>query len=560
MYRHPNVNYAAPDAAKNQSMFVRPLSAVGPAQTQAVAGVWRPWHQPRCSWWTGQSYQQPQWPTTSKKNSTFNWKEWRRHGVLPNVVTQGSFHLSGVRMECSDKEPPLKRRKSTGDTVGTSEHVKSQHSPKCSAPRESKEENSPWLKKVIGLPLTPGKFPPSRETKAELKRHWEDLTFPYGCGPQTDRSSHGQTFDFSVMSYNILSQELLLSNAYLYKHCNPHVLEWRHRFTNIIKELEQHSADIMCLQEVQEDHYQRQIKPTLESLGYHCEYKRRTGRKPDGCAVVFKRNRFSLLSCHPVEYFRRGIPLLDRDNVGLILLLQPVDPSGSACNVCVANTHLLYNPRRGDIKLAQLAMLLAEISRVAQLADGSTCPVLLCGDFNSVPWSPLYSFIKERTLEYVGMPVGKVSGQEEGSRGQRILEAPIWPPSLGISQKCQYECQPKEAKVKKQEASLNSLDKARIEHSLKLTSVYSHKLNRSMQPEITTCHSRSAITVDYIFYSATQDESVRTECSVPAQRGLQLLARLALVGEAELEEVSGLPNKHNSSDHLPLIARFRLQS
>lgn len=147
---------------------------------------------------------------------------------------------------------------------------------------------------------------------------------------------------------------------------------------------------------------------TFPLSGYHCEYKRRTGKKPDGCAVVFKRSRFSLLSHTPVEYFRRGIPLLDRDNVGLILLLQPVGTSSTSCRVCVANTHLLYNPRRGDIKLTQLAMLLAEIYRVARQADGETCPVLLCGDFNSVPWSPLYSFIKESKLEYVGMPIGKV--------------------------------------------------------------------------------------------------------------------------------------------------------
>ncbi|XP_036437089.1 protein angel homolog 2 [Colossoma macropomum] len=539
-------------------MLVRPLSAVGSAQT--VVSLWRLWHQPRCSWLVSHSCQrQLQCHTTSKKHSTYSWNEWRRPGVLPNAAPRGGFHLSAGRMDRSDKEPPLKRRKSAEDK-GTGEQVKLQHSSKRSAQREHREASPSWLRNVIGVPLTPGKFPPSPESKAELRRHWEDLSVFYDCEPQSDGSLCEKTFDFSVMSYNILSQELLLSNAYLYKHCNPRILEWRHRFTNIIKELEQYSADIMCLQEVQEDHYQRQIKPRLESLGYHCEYKRRTGRKPDGCAVVFKRNRFSLLSCHTVEYFRRGIPLLDRDNVGLILLLQPVGPSGSACRVCVANTHLLYNPRRGDIKLAQLAMLLAEINRVAQLADGRTCPVLLCGDFNSVPWSPLYSFIKESQLEYVGMPIGKVSGQEESSRGQRILTAPIWPPSLGISQQCQYEHQPKDAQTKEQEASLNGVDKARIEHGLKLTSAYAHKLKGSRQPEITTCHSRSAITVDYIFYSATQDESVKTECSVPAERGLQLLARLALVGEAELREVNGLPNEHNSSDHLPLIAQFRLHS
>ncbi|XP_072536397.1 protein angel homolog 2 [Salminus brasiliensis] len=539
-------------------MFARHLNAVGSAQTQVVVGVWRPWYQPRCSWWTGQPYQQqPLCSSSSKKHSTFSWSEWRRPGILPNAVPRGSFHLSTGRMDHFDKQPPFKRRKSAEDK-GTGEQVKLQRSPKRSAPSENKEQGLAWLKNVIGVPLSPGRFPPSPATKAELKRHWEDLSLLNSSGPQADGTLHGKTFDFSVMSYNILSQELLLSNTYLYKHCNPRVLEWRHRFTNIIKELEQHSADIMCLQEVQEDHYQKQIKPMLESLGYHCEYKRRTGRKPDGCAVVFKRNRFSLLSCHPVEYFRQGISLLDRDNVGLILLLQPVEPSGSACSLCVANTHLLYNPRRGDIKLAQLAMLLAETSRVSRLADGTTCPVLLCGDFNSVPQSPLYSFVKESKLEYVGMPIGKVSGQEESSRGQRVLAAPIWPPSLGISQQCQYEFKSNEHKVKdlKQEASLNS-----IEHGLKLTSAYSHYLKENGQPEITTCHSRTAITVDYIFYSPTQgDGCVHTECSMPEERGLQLLARLALVSEAELGEVNGLPNQHNSSDHLPLIAQFRLHS
>ncbi len=150
------------------------------------------------------------------------------------------------------------------------------------------------------------------------------------------------------------------------------------------------------------------LQSLAHKTGYHCEYKRRTGRKPDGCAVVFKRERFSLVACHPVEYFRHGIPLLDRDNVGLIVLLRPIGPHSSLTNICVANTHLLYNPRRGDIKLAQLAVLLAEISRVAQLPDSSVCPVLLCGDFNSVPWSPLYRFIRDSRLEYDDLPIGKV--------------------------------------------------------------------------------------------------------------------------------------------------------
>uniref|UniRef100_A0A8C7N5K7 Uncharacterized protein n=1 Tax=Oncorhynchus kisutch TaxID=8019 RepID=A0A8C7N5K7_ONCKI len=56
------------------------------------------------------------------------------------------------------------------------------------------------------------------------------------------------------------------------------------------------------------------------------------GMKPDGCAGVYKKDCLSLLSSHPMEYFRRGIPLLDRSNLGLVLLLRPMGPfSPEAC-------------------------------------------------------------------------------------------------------------------------------------------------------------------------------------------------------------------------------------
>ncbi|XP_060770188.1 protein angel homolog 2 isoform X3 [Neoarius graeffei] len=528
-----------------QPMFARPLSAVGFAPAAAV--IWR-----QLYWRNTVPLITIRKPFISPRPlSPFIWSEF------PSIDHTRRLHLSLGLMKHPDPEPPLKRRKSL-ESEHSSESV--QPSPKRSASRETRAPNLAFLHNITDVQLPSEKLSLSLDStgnKTELKRQWEDLTdsvASISVGP----------FDFSVMSYNILSQELLLSNPYLYKHCKPRVLEWHHRFANLITELERHAADIMCLQEVQEDHYQKQIKPSLENLGYQCEYKRRTGRKLDGCMVAFKKSRFTLFSSHPVEYFRQGIPVLDRDNVGLIVVLKPVGASGSECNVCVVNTHLLYNPRRGDIKLAQLALLLAEIGRVAQQDDGTTCPVLLCGDFNSVPASPLYTFITGSKLEYAGMPIGKVSGQEESPRGQRILTSPLWPSSLGISQLCQYEGQTNaepDGKESEQQCSNKGLNKPSIEHGFKLTSVYSHYLKESGHREITTCHSRTAITVDYIFYSPAQrDESGWTECNAAPQRGLQLLSRLALVSESELREVNGLPNQCHSSDHLPLIARFRLHS
>jgi len=45
----------------------------------------------------------------------------------------------------------------------------------------------------------------------------------------------------------------------------------------------------------------------------------------------------------------------------------------------------------------------------------------------------------------------------------------------------------------------------KIEHRLKLQSSYEHHLVADGRPEITTCHSRTALTVDYILYSPGTD-------------------------------------------------------
>ncbi|XP_035535110.1 protein angel homolog 2 [Morone saxatilis] len=436
--------------------------------------------------------------------------------------------------------------------------------------------SNPW--QVVGAsrePPPPGTSPPVRQRKdvkpaKSLHRHWETPACSTGVQPPGGSAA----FDFSVMSYNILSQELLQDNAYLYRHCNPAVLHWNHRLPNLLAEIQQYNADILCLQEVQEDHYENQIKPALQALGYQCEYKKRTGSKPDGCAVIFKSSRLSLLSSNPVEYFRPGDALLDRDNVGLVVLLQLNDATGQSdpsAFICVANTHLLYNPRRGDIKLAQLAILLAEISRLSRLPDGSTNPVVLCGDFNSTPRSPLYSFLTTGSLDYRGLQIGTVSGQETSPRGQRLLTSPIWSQSLGIDYQCQYKNQStaeSSCDSPTVEGAISNLtvedlankaavafNRSRIEHSLKLQSSYQHHLMPDGRPEITTYHSRTSMTVDYILYTP---ESI-TPPSLPGGRGLHLLGRLSLVGQSELEEVSGLPNHYHSSDHLPLLARFRFR-
>lgn len=143
-------------------------------------------------------------------------------------------------------------------------------------------------------------------------------------------------------------------------------------------------------------------------------YKRRTGNKTDGCATCYRSSCFSEVSVTPLEFFRPETELLDRHNVGIVLLLMPVVTKGSEVKakgqlLCVANTHLLFNPKRGDVKLAQLAILLAEIDCMVKSCEGEHCNLILCGDYNSLPHTPLYELITTGELYFQGLPAWMVS-------------------------------------------------------------------------------------------------------------------------------------------------------
>lgn len=97
--------------------------------------------------------------------------------------------------------------------------------------------------------------------------------------------------------------------------------------------------------------------------GYASIYKQRTGNNVDGIAIYYKRDVFELVDHTTVEYFQPGVSVLDRHNVGLVAKLAVrANPSRY---LVVATTHLLYNPRRHDVKLAQMQVLLAEVERFA---------------------------------------------------------------------------------------------------------------------------------------------------------------------------------------------------
>lgn len=92
-------------------------------------------------------------------------------------------------------------------------------------------------------------------------------------------------------------------------------------------ELEDAQGDIVCLQEVQVDHYEQHINPFMQELGYDGIFKQKsrenTGMysKVDGCATFWKRNKFTMTENYSIEFnecARRSAQDLNLDDIGII--------------------------------------------------------------------------------------------------------------------------------------------------------------------------------------------------------------------------------------------------
>nr|POE68918.1 carbon catabolite repressor protein 4 like 1 [Quercus suber] len=222
---------------------------------------------------------------------------------------------------------------------------------------------------------------------------------------------------FTVLSYNILS-DVYATNE-LYSYCPSWALSWPYRRQNLLREIVGYRADIVCLQEVQSDHYEEFFAPELDKHGYVGLYKRKTNEvyigntnTIDGCATFFRRDRFSHVKKYEVEFNKAAQSWTDsqlpsaqkktalnrlfKDNVALIVVLeakfsnQGADNPGKRQLLCVANTHVNVHQDLKDVKLWQVHTLLKGLEKIAASAD---IPMLVCGDFNSVPGSAPHALL-----------------------------------------------------------------------------------------------------------------------------------------------------------------------
>lgn len=228
---------------------------------------------------------------------------------------------------------------------------------------------------------------------------------------------------FVIVSYNILADRNVWNHrSELYWHVPPFLLDWDARKRKLVRELGLWSPDIICFQEV--DYYE-DLNEELQKE-YIGVYTARTGEAHDGCAIFWRKNRFELLEVEHIKFKDHDL----RDNVAQLCVLQStsktlnctevMDKAGRtisrSCDsknnrVIVGNIHVLFNPKRGDVKLGQARVLLEKAHAICE--KWGNAPLAIAGDFNSTPWSALYEFITSSQLDLAFHDRRNISGQEE---------------------------------------------------------------------------------------------------------------------------------------------------
>lgn len=235
------------------------------------------------------------------------------------------------------------------------------------------------------------------------------------------------------------------------------------------------------------------------------------------------------------------------ENCGLIALFQPIDRHSTENDrFCVANTHLLFSPKRGDIKLAQIQYFLAEIDRLSlksNYSDNDYHPIILCGDFNAQPQSPLARFLVDGHIQYDNYRRIEISGQIPLSFANQRYSLQLPSTSLLPLSFVRSDCRFPDS-TRETEYVQSASSSAVLTHNKQFRSVY----DMDDVSKVTTRIDHDSGLVDYIYYTRSNNDRNR----------LNLLARYELY-DRDIVSYVHLPNRQFPSDHFLLAADFALK-
>lgn len=339
---------------------------------------------------------------------------------------------------------------------------------------------------------------------------------------------------FRIVTYNILAE--IYATKQQYPYCDLWALSWEFRFQNILREILDACPDVICLQEVQADHYETHLYNALSDNGFEGVYKQKTrasmgmAGKVDGCALFWRRSKFHLVESYSIEFNELAqrqatqvlgmnprsdesmayLNRLSKDNVAQLVVLELAQPALSSRSnrdpinqVCIANTHLYSNKDFPDVKLWQSWQLLQELETFV-MSRGTNLPLMICGDFNSTPDTAVYDLLSRQAV-HPGHPDVNMNNNDDSTPS-------ILPDAMSIS------------------------------HSFQLGSVYNTVIGE--EPHATNFTACFKGVLDYMWYSA---QNLRPLSAAPIPEKSVLTKH----GQA-------LPSTQYSSDHVMLISDMQI--
>ncbi|KAG2379555.1 hypothetical protein C9374_006672 [Naegleria lovaniensis] len=194
-------------------------------------------------------------------------------------------------------------------------------------------------------------------------------------------------------------------------YCTKRCAAWSHRRENLLQEISEYNADIICLQEC--DKFEEFWKEKLQSLGYetYFDYQYNPSKEfrpfPYGLAFGFKSEKFDLLerdvvlmeqellTQHDHYTSRKEMSELEKEeirhsgNIAQVFALRSKEFLNEG--LLITNTHLYWRPESNYVRLRQLMLMIRHTLKIFKKYKDFA--IISCGDFNATPASFPYKLM-----------------------------------------------------------------------------------------------------------------------------------------------------------------------
>jgi CCR4-NOT transcription complex subunit 6 len=371
---------------------------------------------------------------------------------------------------------------------------------------------------------------------------------------QDEEKSPPDQDKFKVFSYNILSAPACTTR--LYGHSPTAALEWEHRRATVLEDIRLQNADFVCLQEVDDHTFKEYFCVELAHNGYKGIFWPRTrsrtmgfleSKNVDGCATFYKHRKYMCLDKTLVDFANLAINrpdmskqadifnrVMPRDHIGVVTFFENI---ATGSRLILANTHFFWDPAYSDVKLIQAAMLLGEISRLADKwvnyppqKDKDKKRIVLADEDNSEVETEVVPGPSKEYLNKTYMPLVICADQnsEINSTVSELFAKGTVSPDIPEFKNRAY----------------GNFTKDGIAHPFSLRSAYTNLDKTPEAVPYTNYTPGFRGVIDHIWYTTNVLENV---------------ALLGKVDESYMATVPGFPNYHFPSDHIALMAEFAMK-